>query len=944
MSLVQKLLALIVLVALLAPARAAPPPGAPGAPSLIIPVQSRRLNEALMNQARALVHRANQLNDAGHPNEALEPIDQALALARQAGVDERALAGWKAFKANYLIELGRYGEAETILLEAINTIEAYLPRGSDLTAEFRAMLGQLYMKQGRWDAAEAMLVRSVEQSPRGGPSNEFLRLARINSLAGVYIQTGRYAQAQPLLQQALTFYQQAPQHFTDEIAATLGNLAMIDQEVGFQSNDADLLNRALQEDEQAYQAFLRHYGPDDPSTMINLSNKATLLGRLGRFDEAAPALETILDVTARKFGADNVRTAHAANNLAWVELGQKDVAKAMPHFRTALAAYLKQRTLQRRGPNARGFAVDEREVGRTILGLLSAARALADADPAKAAALANEAFIAAQSVHSAKAAEALALTTARFSAGDGALAVLIRQRQDLADRRKALDDALTASLSQPAQNRNRDAEQAARNELANIEAQVTTLDASIAAKFPNYAALADAQPLSIEEARAALRPEEALVLIAPFGDANGEGGFTFIVRRDGAFWRATDVGRTQMTQWVQTLRCGLDQDQWSDDNGHARCAALTGVADPGRGAPPYAAGVAYQLFNALFGDLAPKLKGKTLLIAAGDPLSSVPFQVLATQKPAEDFPNAQGLAQVAWLGRSNPVAVLPSVAGLRGLRSVGASAAPEPFLGFGDPTLVGDRRCGHAPVPKSCPRAHVASADFAPARGVARIEAAARSGDGLANLDEVRSLCPLPETAMELHCVAESVNAPESAVKIGADATLGTLRATPLDRYRIIHFATHGLLAGDMETATGSVAEPALVLTPPDAPAPNDDGLLRASEIATLKLNADWVILSACNTAAGASLGGEAMSGLASAFLYAGARSLLVSHWSVRSDAAVLLTTTALSAIGADRTLSRAEAMRRSEVALIDDPSLFFVHPSVWAPFSLVGEAGPVAR
>src|SRR5262249_30067084 len=114
----------------------------------------------------------------------------------------------------------------------------------------------------------------------------------------------------------------------------------------------------------------------------------------------------------------------------------------------------------------------------------------------------------------------------------------------------------------------------------------------------------------------------------------------------------------------------------------------------------------------------------------------------------------------------------------------------------------------------------------------------------------------------------------------------------PLERYQIVHFATHGLLASETKEATGSLAEPALVLTPPSTATESDDGLLTASEIARLKLNADWVVLSACNTAGGGSTAsGEALSGLARAFFYAGARALLVSDWAVDSDAAVLSAT-----------------------------------------------------
>ena len=108
------------------------------------------------------------------------------------------------------------------------------------------------------------------------------------------------------------------------------------------------------------------------------------------------------------------------------------------------------------------------------------------------------------------------------------------------------------------------------------------------------------------------------------------------------------------------------------------------------------------------------------------------------------------------------------------------------------------------------------------------------------------------------------------------------LKSTPLDGYRIVHFATHGLLAGETAQLANANAEPALVLSPPVVASEEDDGLLTASEISALKLNADWVVMSACNTAGGGKPGAEALSGLARAFFYAGARALLVSHWPVR--------------------------------------------------------------
>ena len=118
-----------------------------------------------------------------------------------------------------------------------------------------------------------------------------------------------------------------------------------------------------------------------------------------------------------------------------------------------------------------------------------------------------------------------------------------------------------------------------------------------------------------------------------------------------------------------------------------------------------------------------------------------------------------------------------------------------------------------------------------------------------------------------------------------------------------------------------------------------DDGLLTASEVTTLKLDADWVILSACNTAAGDTVGGDALSGLARVFFYAGARALLVSHWYVDSQATVALITNAFRTLKAEPKIGRAEAMRRAMVGLIAAGARN-AHPAKWGPFVVVGEGG----
>jgi CHAT domain-containing protein len=240
-----------------------------------------------------------------------------------------------------------------------------------------------------------------------------------------------------------------------------------------------------------------------------------------------------------------------------------------------------------------------------------------------------------------------------------------------------------------------------------------------------------------------------------------------------------------------------------------------------------------------------------------------------------------------------------------------------PFLGFGDPTFEGD-----------------------PSSGVATARNYYRDVAG--NIAELRKLPRLPGTRAEIKGLAATLGASAADVLLGPAANEDEIwkrqANSDLLRYRILAFATHGLVSGDLG---GRVAEPALALSPPESPSPSNDGLLTASEAASLNLDADWVILSACNSAAGGDPKADGLTGLGKAFLLAGTRALLVSYWRVRDDAAARLTTRTLELMRADKSLSRGEALQASMRELMMDASsdntVSFALPSAWAAFMLVG-------
>lgn len=214
------------------------------------------------------------------------------------------------------------------------------------------------------------------------------------------------------------------------------------------------------------------------------------------------------------------------------------------------------------------------------------------------------------------------------------------------------------------------------------------------------------------------------------------------------------------------------------------------------------------------------------------------------------------------------------------------------------------------------------------------------------DIAELAMLPRLPDTRQELLAMARALDAdPTKALYLGRDANEKNVETLDLSRYRIVAFATHGLVPGDIDGLT----QPALALTAPEVAGISGDGLLTMEKILALKLDADWIVLSACNTAAGSGAGAEAASGLGSAFFYAGTRALLVTNWSVHSASARELVSDLFRRQRDNPDLSRGEALRQAMMALIDGAgfvdgaghTLFaYAHPLFWAPYSVIGDGG----
>jgi CHAT domain-containing protein len=444
-----------------------------------------------------------------------------------------------------------------------------------------------------------------------------------------------------------------------------------------------------------------------------------------------------------------------------------------------------------------------------------------------------------------------------------------------------------------------------QNELEKAKAELDAIQPQKVEGRGNLGFLAEPNPIAITDVQQLLGNDDALVSFLIGKDQS----FVWAVSSDGFAWSPIAQGERSLSQRVGALLAGIRS------SGASRGAAPLAPTSVEKNS--FDLTVAYSLYADLFGPVENLVSARHhLFLVPSGPLSALPFQALIAGAPNPSLNDPEAIRKADWLIRHHAITVLPSIVSLKAIRQFTRSGrAKNPFIGFGDP-LFDTQEVGTT-----------GDTD----RGLSSY-----FNGSMADPSALRKLPSLPDTADELRTVAEVLGATQEDIVLGRDATERNVRTRELDNYRVVHFATHGLVGGEILGA----AEPALVLTPPLEATFEDDGLLTASEIAQLRLNADWVVLSACNTAAGEAVGAEAFSGLARAFFYAGARSLLVSYWPVYSTAATSLTTTAFSEIEANSGIGRAEALRRAMVKIIQDGSTQQIQPAYWAPFTVMGDGG----
>lgn len=833
--------------------------------------------------------------------------------------------------------LGRYAETEKLLRQSLKIVESVYGIQHTNTAISLNNLAVLYQKYGKNKEAESLLKRALQIRKKTNSLENSSGADNLDNLALLYTYQGRNVEAASLHKRALKIRKKlyGPDH--PKTGISLNNLAELYQAQGHYEKASLLLQRALEINK-------KFFGPHHYQTGISISNLAKLYMLLSKYAEAEKLMINAINIKKQSFEHKHPSIAISLLSLAALYNLEEKYDEAYKNYQIGNEILIK-RNRTNRGLNLRKTSQNNLR----IIDQISTAFLFGSKNRKTFDLLKQETYKTSQWAISSKAAKALAQMTTRFSTGDTKLASLVRERQDKASKRHTLDEKLIAAVTKLPKNRNNKIENKWRSELKLIDKRLDEINQSFKKDFPDYAALENPEPVSLPEVINQIKSNEALISFL-LGDKES---YAWVVTKGHeSRWVKLPIGRKDISNKVQALRCGLDIISWKKLKNAKKCRKLLKVnysyKDVKAGAPlPFSLDIAHKLYETLFSQVRELINNKHLLIVADGPLTSLPFQVLVVENPDKEFVNKQKeYRKVTWLGKQHPITVLPSVPSLKALRKSKRQNVDTTnlYIGFGNPLLSGkDGKDKRSWYKQKCSKKRLSSKLQLTSTDNSTLALRSFYRGFLADIKTLKRQSPLPETTDELCAVAQSLGVPESNIYLGKNATESKVKSLNKDEnlkdYRYIHFATHGLLSGELKFQ----AEPALILTPPDVATKQDDGLLTASEVANLKLNADLVILSACNTAAGEKLGAEPFSGLARAFFYAGAKALLVSHWAVDSEATVKLITKSFEILKQNPKLGRAEALRQSMVNLMNDDTYSWnPHPSTWAPFVVVGEGAAV--
>ena len=815
----------------------------------------------------------------------------ASSATRYARAQSTALFSWATSERMLALNLMRQGRAAEAEYHARNALLRMLQsygRYSHYTGTFIRELGAVVLESGRFKEAEALARSAVASIEMSGSTTESINAARANGLLGeALVAQGRWSEAIGVF---------------------------------------DARDKALATDPAQY--IIR--SGDDPGWGIALL-------RTGENKKALAILERLY---RKRFSSGltdtEYFTAQSRGFYAMALAADGQPEKALTEFQGAIPVLLDE--ARRNGGGEQGGAVARQMRLTWILeSYMKLLVDLRDSPLLKTVGIdaAAEAFRIADVARGSAVQRALAESAARATPSDPALAELARREQDAQQRFGTLSDLLNRLLSAPPEQQLPKIIAELRRDIEALRVERDKLKAELAQRFPDYADLIAPKPTTIAQTQAALAADEALISI-------------YVGAERSYVWAVPKTGRAAFAEVALT-----------DAEAARRVAHLRKALDVGEVAledmPRFDLAQSHDVYRKLLQPVeAGWREAKNLIIVPHKALGQLPFALLATA-PSVATPTTGATLfaeyrQAPWLIRRAAVTQLPSVSTLLALRRM---PAPKPgrteFIGFGDPLFSNAMALAANDSTKTRRRSRnlgIGAVVAAPLAIVADAPVAMPTV-AVANSAGLAQLARLPDTAEEITSIARVLKADAANdVFLGRAASEKNVKSAQLDNRRIVMFATHGLVPGDLNGLT----QPALALSAPEVTGnPNEDGLLTMEEVLGLKLNADWVVLSACNTAAGDGAGSEAVSGLGKAFFFAGARTLLVSNWPVETVSARLLTTKLFEHQAANPTGTRAEALRVTMLDLMDKAvpgdmlgtrGYTYAHPMFWAPFSLVGDGG----
>lgn len=824
---------------------------------------------------------------------------------------------------------GQYAEAEAAMAVALLNNKETLQRskhwpdppaagviesGGDLIL---SNLGEAKLAQGRMTEAEVDIRQALLNSLRREGKYSFRTATFASSLSNVLLEQGRLMEAEKMARTAAEIFHEIG--YDENAPAALATIRAVANTL--------VLQRRWQEAAELYAKMIAATADwsEGRARVIRRSPARILtMARTGHGNDAADVATQMVQVKAERMGEKHFEVAMDRGLLGIALSAAGRDAEAMAAFREAVPILLsasRQAETEEAGLATRDFYVQT--IIEDYIVLLSRVQGTAAGASVDAG---SESFRLADAARGRSVQRALAASAARAAVRDPKLAELVRAEQDQQKQIAAQFGLLSNLLALPPEQRDDKAIQAMRVGVDKLRDARAKTRQQIEKQFPEYASLIDPRPPGVDDIRGVLRADEALV---SFYLAQ-ENSFVWVVPKQGPVaFAAAPLGAKAIEGKVQKLRLALEP----------QAETLGDI-------PAFDLALAHELYRTFLQPVEAGWKpAKSLFVVTNGALGLLPLSLLPTAPAQVDAQNAEplfgGYKSVPWLARSHAVTQLPSTAALKTLRGLPVGGAGrEPLVGFGDPFFNAEQAAeaaSEAPL-------QVASTDPVAVRGAKLKRRNAPQTTGVDSA-ELGLLPRLPDTAEELRSVAMAMQSdPAKALFLGKQANEKVIKQTRLDNYRVVAFATHGLVPGDLNGLT----QPALALTAPQIADVDGDGLLTMDEILGLKLDADWVVLSACNTGTGAGAGAEAASGLGRAFFYAGTRALLLTNWSVHSASARDLVTDLFRRQSADAKLGRAEALRQAMVGLLDGPgyqengrTLFsYAHPIFWAPYSLMGDGG----